>query len=63
MTWSDIKKAAEQAGINEEDEISSIDCQLHYGDKTFHILRLGNSQKLVEGFSEDIRKEASGCTC
>ena len=63
MTWSEIKKAAEQAGVKDEDEVSSIHCQLHDGGKTFYIVRLGNYQKLVESFSERMSKEASGCTC
>jgi hypothetical protein len=63
MTWSEIKKAAEQAGINEEDEISVIQCETRHGAKRFHILKLGRFIRLVEDFSESARSEASGCTC
>ncbi|HEY7543940.1 MAG TPA: hypothetical protein VID27_03615 [Blastocatellia bacterium] len=63
MTWSEIKKAAEKAGIKEEDELSGIQCEPHHGNKSFHVLRLGRRVKLVEDFSEDAKKEASGCTC
>jgi hypothetical protein len=34
MTWSEIKKAVEDAGIAEGDEVSVIQCQAHDGDKT-----------------------------
>lgn len=63
MTWSEIKKAVEGAGIAEEDEVSVIECQAHDGDKTLHKLKLGKFVKLSENFSESARAEASGCTC
>lgn len=63
MTWSEIKKAVEDAGIAEEDEVSVIQCQAHRGDKTLHKLKLGKFVKLSENFSEDAREDASGCTC
>ena len=63
MTWSEIKKAVEDAGIDEEDEVSVIQCQAHDGDKTLHTLRIGKFVKLTENFSESGREDASGCTC
>jgi hypothetical protein len=63
MTWSEIKRAAEEAGIEEDEELSGIHCEIHNGRKTFHVLRLGRVAKLVEDFGEDARSEASGCTC
>jgi hypothetical protein len=63
MKWSEIKRAAEQAGINDEDEISAIQCETQHGAKRFHILKLGRFVRLVEDFSESARKEAGGCTC
>lgn len=63
MTWSEIKKAVEDAGIAEDDEVSVIQCQAHYGDKTLHRLKLGKFVKLAENFSDSAREEASGCTC
>ena len=63
MTWSEIKKAVEDAGIDEEDEVSVIQCQAHDGDKTLHTLRIGKFVKLTENFSESAREDASGCTC
>ena len=29
MTWKEIKKAVDEAGISEEDEVSVIECQPH----------------------------------
>ena len=63
MTWREIKKAVDEAGISEEDEVSVIECQPHDGDKTLHKLKLGKFVKLAENFSEEARKNASGCTC
>lgn len=63
MTWSEIKKAVEDAGIAEEDEVSVIQCQAHDGAKTLHKIKLGKFVKLSEDFSDSAREEASGCTC
>lgn len=63
MTWKEIKKAVDDAGISEEDEVSVIECQPHDGDKTLHKMKLGKFVKLAENFSEESRKNASGCTC
>ena len=63
MTWSEIKKAVEDAGIAEGDEVSVIQCQAHDGDKTLHRLKLGKFVKLAENFSERAKADASGCTC
>lgn len=63
MTWSEIKKAVEDAGIAEEDEVSVIQCQAHDGNKTLHKIKLGRFVKLSEDFSESARKDAGGCTC
>lgn len=63
MTWSEIKKAVEDAGIAEEDEVSVIQCQAHDGSKTLHKMKLGTFVKLAENFSESAREGASGCTC
>ncbi|MEK6299170.1 MAG: hypothetical protein AABO41_00485 [Acidobacteriota bacterium] len=63
MTWSEIKKAVEDAGIAEEDEVSVIQCQAHDGDKTLCKIKLGVFVKLAENFSDSARADASGCTC
>ena len=63
MTWSEIKKAVEDAGIDEEDEVSVIQCQAHDGNKTLHKMKLGKFVKLAEDPSETARADASGCTC
>jgi hypothetical protein len=62
VTWLEIKKAAQEAGITDEDEVSDIHCQLHHGGKTFFVMRLGNYRKLVER-SDDTLEESSGCCC
>jgi hypothetical protein len=63
MTWKEIKKAVEDAGIGEEDEVSVIECQANHGNKTLHKMKLGTFVKLSEDFSESAREGASGCTC
>jgi hypothetical protein len=63
MTWSEIKKAVEDAGIDEDDEVSVIQCQAHDGNKTLHKMKLGKFVKLSEDLSESARADASGCTC
>ena len=63
MTWLEIKKAAESAGIEDDDELSGIQCEMHNGKKSFHVLRLARVVRLVEDPSEDARREASGCSC
>lgn len=62
MTWGEIKKAVEQAGVTEDEEISSIQCENGDGDHTFHKVRLGKALKLAENISgEAARREAKGC--
>lgn len=63
MTWSEIKKAVEQAGVADEDEVSVIQCQSRNGNKTLHKLKLGKFVKLEEDLSESARVDASGCSC
>ena len=62
MIWSDIKKAVEQAGVGENEEIGLIQCENGDGDHTFHKVRLGKRLKLAENVSaEKAREEAEGC--
>ena len=61
MTWSEIKKAVEQVGVGEEEEISLIQCENGDGDHSFHRVRLGRMLKLAENVSaEKARKDAEG---
>jgi hypothetical protein len=62
MTWREIKTAVEQAGINEDEEISVIQCENESGDHTFNKVRLGRMLKLEENPSaEALRRDAEGC--
>jgi hypothetical protein len=62
MTWSEIKKAVEQAGVGEDEEIGLIQCENEDGDHTFHKVRLGSTLKLAENISEGVaRRKAEGC--
>ena len=63
MTWTEIKNAVAQAGIKESEDITAIQCELHDGAKTFHIIKLGKTVKLAEDLSEAARQAASGCAC
>ncbi len=61
MTWSEIKKAIDEAGVEEDEDICLIECENGSGDKTFHKMRLGKSVKLAENISESAKHEAAGC--
>ena len=62
MTWSEIKKAVEQVGVSDDEEISVIQCENGDGDHTFHKVRLGKMLKLAENVSaEKARDDAQGC--
>jgi hypothetical protein len=62
MTWREIKEAAAQAGVKEDEEIAVIQCENGRGDHTFLKATLGNRLKLAENVSEEVaRKEAEGC--
>jgi hypothetical protein len=62
VTWSEIKKAVEQAGVTEDEEIAMIQCENGDGDHTFHKVRLGRALKLAENASpEKVREDTAGC--
>jgi hypothetical protein len=46
MTWSEIRRAVEDAGIADEDEVSVIQCQAQDEDKTLHKMKLGTLVKV-----------------
>ena len=53
MTWKDIKKAVEESGIKETDEICLVECKFQHGDKTLHKSKMGRAFKLSEGETEE----------
>lgn len=62
MKWSEIKKAVEQSGVREDDEILEIHCELHDGDKRLHPVKQGDFLRFNEHPSEEtLRKESAGC--
>ena len=62
MTWAEIKKAVEQAGVRDDEEIGLIQCENGDGDHTFHKVRLGKKLKLAENVPEEVaRRKAEGC--
>jgi hypothetical protein len=66
MTWAQIKKAAEEAGISDDEEISLIQCEYREGegDRSFHKVKLGKTVKLAENMSANkARAAANGCAC
>lgn len=60
MTWKQIKDAVEDAGIDENEEITMIQCENGHGDGTFHKMRLGHALKLREN-TEENPEDYSGC--
>lgn len=62
MTWGEIKKAVEVAGVSEDEEICSIQCENEDGDHSFTKMKLGQRLKLSEGISiERASRDADGC--
>jgi hypothetical protein len=61
MTWFEIKKAMENAGVRDDEEITCITCEKAGGDKALHRMKLGVTVKLAEGLSPEARRHASGC--
>ena len=62
MTRAEIKKAVEQAGVRDDEEIGLIQCENGDGDHTFHRVKLGKMLKLAENVSpEKARTDAEGC--
>ena len=62
MKWSEIKEAVERSGVNEDDEILEIHCELREGDKTLHLTKQGNFITLSEYLSEETQKsDLAGC--
>ena len=62
MTWNEIRKAVEEAGVEEGEEIGLIQCENGDGDHTFHKVRLGKTLKLAENVNpEKAREQAEGC--
>ena len=61
MTWSEIKQAVEDAGVEDDDDIALIQCENEEGDHTFHKMRLGKMLKLAERVAtEKANKAAHG---
>lgn len=62
MTWAEIKEAVKEAGVKDDEEIGSIQCENGEGDHTFHKVRLGRALKLAENSSPvKARKDSAGC--
>jgi hypothetical protein len=62
MTWKEIKKAVEEADVEEDEEIGLIQCENGDGDHRFHKVRLGKTLKLAENVTpEKAREQAEGC--
>ena len=57
MKWSEIKEAIERSGVNEDDEILEIHCELRDGDKALHPSKQGNFLRLSEHSSKETLKK------
>ena len=57
MKWSEIKEAVERSGVEEDDEILEIHCELRDGDKALHPSKQGNFIKLSEYLSEEAQRK------
>ena len=52
MKWSDLKRAAEAAGVTDDDEILAIECELHDGSNTLQKVQQGRFVRLIEPLNE-----------
>lgn len=57
MTWAELKRAAEQAGIQDNDNILAIECQMYHGDQTLQKVHQGNFVRLIENTTEAYLQE------
>ncbi|HYF63876.1 MAG TPA: hypothetical protein VD886_13735 [Herpetosiphonaceae bacterium] len=48
MKWAELKRAVEQAGVGDEDEIIAIECEMHHGGGSLQKVHQGNYIRLVE---------------
>lgn len=60
MTWKELKKAIEELGIKDADEICCVECRFQDGDKNLHKSQMGKAIKLSEGISETAQ-DYKGC--
>ena len=51
MKWADIKRAAERAGVSDDDDIIAIECELRDGDNTLQRVHQGTYIRLIENVS------------
>ena len=62
MTWKEIKQAIEDAGIEDYEEISSIECENGSGDHTLHRIKIGRFVKFRENVSPaEQQQDSEGC--
>lgn len=62
MTWAEIKRAVDQAGVDSDEQIGLIQCENGDGDHTFRKVRLGRALKRAENVSaEKAREDTEGC--
>lgn len=60
MTWNEIKKAVESAGIKETDDLIAIECERIDGDKKLHVAKSGKMIQLRE-FPDESKMDLNGC--
>ena len=56
MKWSEIKAAVERSGVNEDDEILEIHCELRDGDKALYPSKQGDFIRLNEHLSKEAER-------
>lgn len=57
MKWAELKRAAEHAGIQDDDNILAIECQMYHGDQTLQKVQQGNFVRLIENTNEEYSQE------
>jgi hypothetical protein len=57
MKWSEVKEAVQRSGVEEDDEILEIRCELRDGDKSLHPSKQGDFIRLSEYLSEEAQRK------
>jgi hypothetical protein len=59
MKWAELKRAVEQAGIGDDDEIIAIECEMHHGSGKLQKMHQGNYIHLTETPDAETIEEGS----
>ena len=59
MKWAELKRAVEQAGVTDDDEIIAIECEMHHGGGSLQKVHQGNFIRLIEDLDQGTIEDAA----